>query len=114
MNAMFTGSEVPLNQSDSLPGLRIDSAFPEFSFVGVGSNSAASSGETGSGEIDRSLPILRNGKKVDDREGEVDRLKGRMEAKSLEVFEQKCVFQGRATGRGGVICKSSVELQSAG
>lgn len=83
INVMFTGSELPLNQLASFPGLVSVFASSDFPPERVCSNSAASSWETGSGEIDRSLPNLRKGRKIDDREGEFDPLEGKTGLKLL-------------------------------
>jgi hypothetical protein len=100
---------VPLNQLASFPGLVSFFVCIDCSPVREGSNSAASSRETGSGEIDRSLLSLRKGKNVGDREGELDRLEGKTEAKSVVVLDRLCDFHGRvAVGGGTVICKSSL------
>lgn len=86
ISVMLTGSELPLNQLASFPDLV--SPFPgeEFSPVCVCSNSAASSGETGLGEVERSLPIWRKGSNTEDLEGELVRLDGIIEAKSIVVL----------------------------
>jgi hypothetical protein len=74
---MLTGSELPLNQLAIFPGLVSPLNWGEVSLESVCSNSAASSGETGSGEMDLSLASLRKGKNADDLEGELARLEGK-------------------------------------
>lgn len=68
IKVMFTGSDVPLNQLDSLVLLPGGVNVPEDSreFFASISNSAASLGETRSGERDRFRLCFRNGKKPDD------------------------------------------------
>ena len=68
IKVMFTGSDVPLNQLDSLVLLPVGVNVPDDSreFFASISNSAASLGETRSGERDRSRWCFRNGKKPDD------------------------------------------------
>ena len=68
IKVMFTGSDVPLNQLDSLVLLPVGVNVPDDSreFFASISNSAASLGETRSGERDRSRLCFRNGKKPDD------------------------------------------------
>ncbi len=110
---MFTGSELPLNQLASFPGFFSAFACRYFSPVSVCSNSAAASGETGSGEIDRSLASFRKGRNVDDLEGELDRLEGGIEAKSLVVSDRRCASQGRVAVRGrSLVCESFPEMPS--
>jgi hypothetical protein len=76
-SVMLTGSELPLNQLAIFPGLVSPLNWGEVSLESVCSNSAASSGETGSGEMDLSLASLRKGKNADDLEGELARLEGK-------------------------------------
>lgn len=68
IKVMFTGSDVPLNQLDSLVLFPVGVNVPDDSreFFASISNSAASLGETRSGERDRSRLCFRNGKKPDD------------------------------------------------
>ena len=68
IKVIFTGSDVPLNQLDSLVLLPVGVNVPDDSreFFASISNSAASLGETRSGERDRSRLCFRNGKKPDD------------------------------------------------
>jgi hypothetical protein len=68
IKVMLTGSDVPLNQLDSLVLLPVGVNVPDDSreFFASISNSAASLGETRSGERDRSRLCFRNGKKPDD------------------------------------------------
>ena len=70
---MLTGSDVPLNQLDSLVLLPVGVNVPDDSleFLASTSNSAASFGETRSGERERSRECFRNGKKPDDLGGSV-------------------------------------------
>jgi hypothetical protein len=88
ISVMLTGSELPLNQLASFPGLV--SPFPrgDFSPVNVCPNSAASSRETGSGEVERSLLSLRKGRNTEDLKGELDRLDGMIEAKPTMVLSR--------------------------
>ena len=89
-SVMFTGSEAPLNQLASF------SAFPEglvgsaISSGGVTptSNSAASVGETLSGEIERPLCRMK-GKKVD-LVGEEDRVRVKRGGRSIVVLDLWC------------------------
>ena len=64
----LTGSDVPLNQLESLVLLPVGVNVPDDSleFLASTSNSAASLGETRSGERDRSRVCFRKGKKPDD------------------------------------------------
>jgi len=68
IKVIFTGSDVPLNQLDNLVFLPVGVNVPDDSleFLTSVSNSAASLGETRSGDRDRSRLCLRNGKKPDD------------------------------------------------
>ena len=88
INVMLRGSEVPLNQFASFPGLLSDLACKDSSLASECSNIAASSGDTGSGEMDRSWLSLRNGRKVDDRDGEIDPLEGGSDAQSLVALDR--------------------------
>lgn len=88
ISVMLTGSETPLNQLASFPDLMSDLGCRDSWLLDGCSNSAASSGDTSSGEIDWSRVSLRNGRNVDDREGEFDRLKGVSEARSLVVLDR--------------------------
>jgi hypothetical protein len=85
---MLTGSELPLNQLAIFPGFASPLLWGDFSLASDCSNSAASSGETGSGEIDLSLASLRKGKNADDLEGELARLEGKVGTKSTVVVER--------------------------
>lgn len=86
INVMLSGSELPLNHLASFLGLVSPFSRREVSAAKVCSNSAASSGETGSGEVERSLLSLRKGRNTEDLEGELDRLDGMIEAKSIVVL----------------------------
>ena len=68
IKVMLTGSDVPLNQFESLVLLPAGVKVPDDSleFLASTSNSAASFGETRSGERDRSRVCFRNGKNPDD------------------------------------------------
>ena len=59
----LTGSEVPLNQLDSFVFLGVYAPEDSLELLASTSNSAASFGETRSGERDRSLLCFRKGKK---------------------------------------------------
>lgn len=71
IKVMLTGSDVPLNQLDNLVFLPVGVNVPEDSleFLASTSNSAASLGDTRSGERDRSRVCFRNGKKPEDLGG---------------------------------------------
>jgi hypothetical protein len=88
INVIFTGSELPLNQLASFPGFVSTPVWGGLPPVSVFSNSAASSAETGSGEIDRSLASLRKGRNVDDLEGELGGLEGKNELKWVAVLDR--------------------------
>ena len=87
---MLTGSEQPLNQLASF------STFPDVfpgsatSSGGVRptSNSAASLAVTLSGEMERSLPGRRKGRKVDDLVGEDDGVRVKRGGRSTAVRER--------------------------
>lgn len=68
IKVILTGSDVPLNQLDNLVFLPVGVNVPDDSleFLASTSNSAASLGETRSGDRDRSRLCLRNGKKPED------------------------------------------------
>lgn len=106
-SVILTGSEQPLNQLESF------STFPEVfpgsatSSGGVRptSNSAASLAVTLSGDMDRSLPCRRNGRKVEDLVGEEDGVREKRGGRSMVVLERWC--ETRCEIGGGSVMQGS-------
>ena len=97
---ILIGSELPLNQlaNFGFPCVLI----PSESFVGLVSisNSAASLGETLSGDMDRSRGF-KNGRKVEDLDGDTDVFRVNKGGRSMFVRALVCVLvPGEVTGGG--------------